>query len=169
MFTSQIGGGDWVERKQKCGSILKPIPTVVGGNLPTFGSWFPKKVESEQVAQLMTTDPKHLGNLYKNSHWRELRPLILEKWSFRLNECTSEKFNGREILKVFEGITTNWSSVAFKLKIITLRVEYLLRYWTSQLTEGSTVCILQQFLAKKTRNRLGGPEEALFEHSAGYW
>ena len=37
MFTGQIGGGDWVERKLICGSILKPLPTVAGGNLPTFG------------------------------------------------------------------------------------------------------------------------------------
>ena len=67
MFTSQIGG-DWVERKQTCDNILKPLPTVVGGNLPTFGVMIPKKVESDQVAQLMTTDPKDLGNIYKNTH-----------------------------------------------------------------------------------------------------
>ena len=36
VFTSQIGGGDWVERKLTCGSILKPLPTVAGGNFPTF-------------------------------------------------------------------------------------------------------------------------------------
>ena len=54
-----------MERKQTCGSILKPLPTVAGDNLPTR---FPKKVESEQVAQLMTIDPKDLGNLYKNTH-----------------------------------------------------------------------------------------------------
>ena len=59
--------------------------------------------------------------------------------------------------------------VAFKLKIILLRAKYLLRYSTSQLTEDSTVCILHQFSAKKTRNRLEGPEEALFERSLGDW
>ena len=37
VFTCQIGGGDWVERKLTCGSILKPLPTIAGGNLPTFG------------------------------------------------------------------------------------------------------------------------------------
>ena len=37
MFTGQIGGGDWVESKLTCGSILKPLPTIAGGNLPTFG------------------------------------------------------------------------------------------------------------------------------------
>ena len=36
VFTVQIGGGDWVERKQTCGGILKPLPTVAGGNLSTF-------------------------------------------------------------------------------------------------------------------------------------
>ena len=112
VFTGQIGGGDWVESKLTCGSILKPLPTIAGGNSLHLWSWLPKKVEPEQVAQLMKTDPQDLGNLYKNSHWRELRLLILEKWSFRLNECTSEKFNGREIWKVFEGINADWSNVA---------------------------------------------------------
>ena len=41
VFTGQIGGGDWVESKQTCGSILKPFPTVEGGNLPTFGVMIP--------------------------------------------------------------------------------------------------------------------------------
>ena len=43
MFIGQIGGGDWVERKQTCGSILKPLPTVAGGNLPTFGVMIPQE------------------------------------------------------------------------------------------------------------------------------
>ena len=43
MFTIQIGGGDRVESKQTCGSILKPLPTVAGGNLPTFGVMIPQE------------------------------------------------------------------------------------------------------------------------------
>ena len=76
---------------------------------------------SEQVAQLMTIDPKDLGNLNKIP--------IEEGWgcsfqgSDHLGECTSHKFNRREIWKVFEGITADWFSVAFKLKIILLRAE----------------------------------------------
>ena len=42
LFTGRIGGGDWVESKLTCGSILKPIPTVAGGNLPTFGVMIPQ-------------------------------------------------------------------------------------------------------------------------------
>ena len=68
-----------MESKQTCGSILKPLPTVAGSNLPTFGVIITQKVESEQVAQLITTDPKYLGNLYKNAQLREPRLLILEK------------------------------------------------------------------------------------------
>ena len=45
MFTGQIGGGDWVESKQTCGSILKPLPTVAGGSLPTFGVMIPQESE----------------------------------------------------------------------------------------------------------------------------
>ena len=36
VFTGQIGGGDWVESKITHGSILKPLPTIVGGNFPIF-------------------------------------------------------------------------------------------------------------------------------------
>ena len=43
VFTGQIGGGEWVERKQTCGSILKPLPTIAGGNLPTFGVMIPQE------------------------------------------------------------------------------------------------------------------------------
>ena len=43
MFNGQIGKGDWVERKLTCGNILKPFPTVAGGNLPTFGVMIPQE------------------------------------------------------------------------------------------------------------------------------
>ena len=43
MFTGQIGGGNWEERKQTCGSILKPLPILAGGNLPTFGVMIPQE------------------------------------------------------------------------------------------------------------------------------
>ena len=43
VFTGQIGGGDWVERKLTSGSILKPIPTVAGGNLSIFVVMIPQE------------------------------------------------------------------------------------------------------------------------------
>ena len=43
MFIGQIGGGDWVESKLKCGSILKPFPIVAGGNLPIFVVMIPQE------------------------------------------------------------------------------------------------------------------------------
>ena len=43
VFTGQIGVGDWVESKLTCGNILKPLPTVAGGNLPTFGVMIPQE------------------------------------------------------------------------------------------------------------------------------
>ena len=43
MFTGQIGGGDWVESKLTCGSILKPLPTVACVNLPTFVVMIPQE------------------------------------------------------------------------------------------------------------------------------
>ena len=38
-----IGGGDWVERKLTCGSILKPLPNVAGGSFHTFVVMIPKE------------------------------------------------------------------------------------------------------------------------------
>ena len=43
VFTSKIGGEDWVESKVTCGSILKPLPTIAGGNLPIFGVMIPQE------------------------------------------------------------------------------------------------------------------------------
>ena len=43
VFIGQIGGGDRVERKHTCGSILKPLPTVAGGNFPTIGVMIPQE------------------------------------------------------------------------------------------------------------------------------
>ena len=43
MFTGQIGGEYWVESKQTCGSILKPLPTIAGGTLPTFMVMIPQE------------------------------------------------------------------------------------------------------------------------------
>ena len=43
VFTGQIGGGDWVERKLTCGNILKSLPTVVGGNLLIFMVMIPQE------------------------------------------------------------------------------------------------------------------------------
>ena len=43
MFTGQTGGGDLVESKLTCGSILKPLPTIVGGKFPTFVFMIPQE------------------------------------------------------------------------------------------------------------------------------
>ena len=50
-----------MESKLTCGSNLKPLPTVVGGNFPIFVVMIPKKVESEHVSYLMKTDLEDLG------------------------------------------------------------------------------------------------------------
>ena len=43
VFIGQIGGGDWVERKLTCGSILKTLLTVVGGNFLIFVVMIPQE------------------------------------------------------------------------------------------------------------------------------
>ena len=54
-----------MERKLTCGSILKPLLTVAGGNLPIFLVMIPQESGIEQVAQLMKTDREDLGIFIK--------------------------------------------------------------------------------------------------------
>ena len=43
VFTAQICGGYLVESKPTCGRILKPLPTIVGGNVFIFGVMIPQE------------------------------------------------------------------------------------------------------------------------------
>ena len=123
--------------KLTCGSILKPLPTVAGGNLPTFGVMIPKKVGLEQVAQLVTTDPKYLGNIYRNAHWRELRLLILYKWSFKWMYFREIQWKG--IVERFWGDNYWVIYCSFWAEISYCWVQgVLLSYWTSLLFACST-------------------------------
>ena len=76
---------------------------VAGGNLPTFGVMIPKKVGSEQVAQLMTTNPKRPRKSYKNAQCRELRAHIFSRRRIIQGECTSGNSLGKRetVRKVF--------------------------------------------------------------------
>ena len=38
-----LGGGDWVERRLTCGSILKLLLAVAGGNFPIFVVMIPRE------------------------------------------------------------------------------------------------------------------------------
>ena len=42
VFTGKIGG-DWVETKLTCGSILKPLPAIASGNFPIFVVMIPQE------------------------------------------------------------------------------------------------------------------------------
>ena len=50
VFYCSLDGGGWVESRLTCGSILKLLLVVAGGNFLIFVVMFPKKVEEEQVA-----------------------------------------------------------------------------------------------------------------------
>ena len=58
VFMGQIGGGDWVESKLTCSSILKPLPTVAGGNLPTFGVMIPQESGIKEGGSINDNWPK---------------------------------------------------------------------------------------------------------------
>ena len=53
----------------------------------------------------MKTDPKDLGNLYKKFPLKRAEAAHSREVIIQVYECTSEKFNGRESWKEFEGIT----------------------------------------------------------------
>ena len=65
MFYWSLDGEGFVERRLTVGNILKLLLAVVGGNFPIFVVMFPKKVEQEQVAHQVKTDPKDLGMIIK--------------------------------------------------------------------------------------------------------
>ena len=57
-----IGGGDWVETKLKSGSILKPLPTIIGGNFPIFVVMIPQESGIRAGGSFNEkTDPEDLG------------------------------------------------------------------------------------------------------------
>ena len=56
LLVKLVEGTRWRAKTQVAASSNTSY--VVGGNFPTFGVMIPKKVGSEQVAQLMTTNPK---------------------------------------------------------------------------------------------------------------
>ena len=69
-----------------------------------FGSWSPKKVGSEQVAQLMTTNPKRPRKSFKSTQCRELRLLryFPGEESFRWNALQGIHWvKGKTVRKVF--------------------------------------------------------------------
>ena len=55
----------------------------------------------------MKTNPKDLGNLYKKFPLKRVEAAHSRGVIIQVNEYTSEKFNGRELWKVFEGITAD--------------------------------------------------------------
>ena len=159
VFTGQIGGGDWVGANWHVVASSNHFQLLQLATSLHSGSWFPKKVELEQVAQLMKTNPKDVGNLYKNAHWREPRLLILEKGILRWMYFREVQWQGN-LWKEFEGLTAKWSSATFQLKDLTAECTVI-----SESLDYSIVCLHHHFSTKETRNILGCPEETLFERS----
>ena len=50
----------------------------------------------------MKTDPKDLGNIYKKFPLKRDEAAHSRGVIIQVNECTSDKFNGRELWKEFE-------------------------------------------------------------------
>ena len=65
MITGKIGGGDWVESKMTCGSILKPLPTIADGNLPTFVVMIPQESGIRAGGSINENSPRRPRHLYK--------------------------------------------------------------------------------------------------------
>ena len=63
-----IGGGDWVESKLTSGSILKPLPTIAGGNFPIFVFMIPQEIGIRAGGSFNENSPRRPRHLYKISH-----------------------------------------------------------------------------------------------------
>ena len=145
------------------GSILKLLPAIAGGKFPIFVVMIPRESGIGAGGSLSEKWPRRPRNFYKISHWRQLRLLISERWSFRVNEFTHEKFDGGDYWSEFEGLTAETELIAaIRLKFLLLWA--YLNYWgnwTSQVTEGLKDISSTQYSTRRTKNMLGGPKEAL--------
>ena len=57
-----------MESKLTTGSILKPLPTVVGGNFPIFVVMIPQESGNRAGGSLNENGPRRARHLYKISH-----------------------------------------------------------------------------------------------------
>ena len=151
-----------MESKLTCGSILKPLPTVAGGNFPIFVVMIPQQIGIRAGGSFNENWPRRPRHLYKISHWRELRLLILEKWSFRVNEFTQEKFNGGESEVCLRGLTAEIEiEASSKMRFLLLRVDF--DYWGNWTNQVIEVLQLHSLLSSQPR-RLGTSLGVLTKH-----
>ena len=89
--------------------------------LPYFCGHVPQESGTRVGGSLSENWPKRHRHFYKISHWRQLRMLIYERWSFKVNEFTHEKFDEADYWSEFEGLTAETELiVAIRLKFLLL-------------------------------------------------
>ena len=86
-FYLSLSGGDYVESILISVSILKLLLANAGGNFSIFVVMIPQESGTGAGGSLSKNWPRRPRHSYKTSHWREMRLLILDLWSFWVNEA----------------------------------------------------------------------------------
>ena len=156
-----LSGGDWVESILTSGSILKLLLTVASGNFPIIVVMIHQESGIGAVGSLSKNWPRRPRHWYKTSHWRQLRLLILELWSFWVNEVHMRNSMEGICWSEFEGLnvedwtcvaTLSWSSYCCEQGWIT--AVYLVKW-----QRISRLHLSPSTLPGGPGNRLGGPEK----------
>ena len=142
------------------GRILKLLLGFTGGSFPIFVVRNPQESGTGEGGSLSKNWPRRPRNSYKNSHWRQLRLLIMDLWPFWVNEVHMWiSMEGTNWSK-FEGISAedwtyatilSWSSYCYKQDWIT--VEY-----SVELQRISRFHLSPSALPGGSGDKLGGPE-----------
>ena len=129
VFYWSLDGGGWVESRLTCGSILKLLLA-----FQVVTSLFVVMIPQESgigaggsLSKNWSKIPRHSN---KNSHWRQLRLLILDLWTFWVNKV-HKKIRWRGLVEVcFEWkVLKTWTSTTI-LSWVHTAVCITDFYWT---------------------------------------
>ena len=97
------------------GSILKLVLTSASGNFPIIVVMLSQESGIGAGGSLSKKWPRRPRHWYKNSHWRQQGLLILELWSFCVNEVHMRNSMEGTCWSEFEGLTAEYWTCAANL------------------------------------------------------
>ena len=168
-FYWSLSGGDWVESILTSGNILKLLLTLAGGNFPIFVVMIPQECGLGAGSSLSKNWPRRPRHWYKTSHWRQLRLLILELWSFWVNEVHMRNSMEGTCWSEFEGLSAeDWTCAA----ILSWSSYYCKQGWVTVVYSVKLQRISRFHLSPSTLqgglgDKIGGPEKLQTKLSPG--